>query len=270
MASVFCTRLAAFASGTGTAETAAQSVSIPADAVELISVQMWSTALAPAVAESVMGIGKLKGDNWSNPPYEIAAEIGSAHLSAIGGPFASQPRKWPANLPVTPNSTVDFTYEPIDALADNGRASVKFKWSNVRTGQAGVKRIFSREVPTSTTTDSSVTIRDAASITKTYFGVGASTVAADDPGDYSITIELVGVMEHPTTQMNTQLIGIEATSGMEISYLEEETVDLTLQPSVSQITPAVTLTETTALGTAGQWFYGFEYVPRSITFPTLV
>ena len=217
-----------------------------------------------------MGIGKLKGDNWSNPPYEVAAEIGSAHLGAIGGPFAPQPRKWPANLPVTPNARIDFTYEPIDALADDGWVSAKFKWSNVKTSQQGLKRVFSREVPTSTTTDSSVTIRDAASITKTYFGVGAATVAADDPGDYSITIEMTGIMEHPTTQMNTQLIGIEATSGLEISYLEEETVDLTLQPQVSQITPAVTLTETTALGTAGQWFYGFEYVPRSITFPNIV
>lgn len=240
---------------------------IPADAVELISTQMWVTATAPAPAESVMGIGKLKGDNWNNPPYEFAAEIGAAHLGAIGGPFAQQPRKYPANLPVSPNSTVQFTYEPIDALADNGTVSVKFKWSNVPTGLQGVKRVFSREIGTGTTTDSSVTLRDCAKITKLYFGVGAATVAADDPGDYSITIEMTGILEHPTSQMNTQLIGIEATSGMEISYLEEEAVDLTLQAGVSQITPAVTLTETTALGTAGQWFYGFEYVPRLIQVP---
>lgn len=267
MASVFTTRLAAFATGTGTAETAAQNVTVPADSRELISLQMWVTALAPAPAESVMGIGKLKGDNWVNPPYEIAAEIGSAHLGAIGGPWFAQPRKWPANLPVSPNSTIQFTYEPIDALADNGQVSVKFKWSNVRTGAQGVKRVFSREVPTSTTTDSSVTLRDCLSITKLYFGVGASTVAADDPGDYSITIEMTGISEHPTSQMNTQLSGIEATSGLEISYLEEETVDLTLLPDVSQITPVVTLTETSALGTAGQWFYGFEYIPRSVQVP---
>src|SRR3990167_5328643 len=229
---------------------------------------MWTTATAPAPAESVMGIGKFKGDNWSNPPFEFAAEIGAAHLGAINGPFAAQPRKWKANLPVTPNSTIDFTYEPIDALADNGRCSLLTQWSTVRTGLRGVKRIFSREIATSTTTDSSITIRDALRLTKAYFGVGAATVAADDPGDYSISIELTGVAEQPNIQLNTMLHGIEATSGMEISYLEETSVDLGLQPAVTQITPTVTLTETTALTTAGQWFYGFEYIPRTIQYPT--
>jgi len=264
MASVFTTRLAAFSTGTGVAETGAQTVSVPADAVELISMKMWVTATAPAPAESVTGIGKLKGNNFNNPPYEVAAEHGAAHLGAINGPFAAQPRKWEAHAPVTPGTDLDFTYEPMDILVDNGAVSALFKWSNVRTPLPMKKRIFTREIATTTTTNSSITLRDALVITKAYFGVTASTVAADDPGDYSVTFEMTGVAEHSQIQMNTQLIGIEATSGMEISYLEEEELDLHLQPSVTQITPAATLTETTALGTAGQWYFGFEYIPRTV------
>ena len=258
------TRLAAFATGAGTAETAAQAVSVPANAVELVAVKMAVAAGAPAPAESVMGVGKLKGDNWQNNPYEIAAEIGSAHLGAIGGDWAAQPRWWKANLPVSPNSSIDFTYEPVDALADNGTCQPDFRWSNVRTGAQGVKRIFSREVATSTTVSTTVTLNDALSLTKGYFAVGAATVAADDPGNYSVTMESSGLQGQQTFQMGTTLHGIEATSGQEISYLEETPIDIGILKDVAQITFTATLTETTALGTAGQWMYGVEYVPKTI------
>ena len=258
------TRLAAFATGTGTAETAEQSIVVPANAVELLAMRMEVTALAPAPAESVMGVGKLKGNNWQNNPYEIAAEVGAAHLGAIGGPWAREPRWWPAHLPVSPNSTIAFTYEPVDALADNGQCGVEFRWSNGRTGIPGVKRLFSREIATSTTTNTLASINDARGITKGFFAVGAATVAADDPGDYSITLESSGLKDQQTFQIATQLIGIEATSGMEYSYLMETPQDIELLPGVAQISFAATLSETTALGTAGQWMYGIEYIPRSI------
>ena len=258
------TRLAAFSTGTGTAQTAAQAVSVPANAVELIAVKMGVAATAPAPAESVMGVGKLKGDNWQNNPYEIAAEVGSAHLGAIGGDFAAQSRWWKANLPVAPNSSVDFTYEPVDALADNGTCQPEFRWSNVKTGLQPVKRIFSREVATSTITSTTVSLFDALSLTKGYFAVGAATVAADDPGNYSVTMESSGLQSQQTFQMATTLHGIEATSGMEISYLEETPLDISVLSNVAQITFTATLTETTALGTAGQWMYGVEYIPKNI------
>jgi hypothetical protein len=136
------TRLAAFATGTGTAVTAVQNVTVPANAVELIAARMSVTAVAPAAAESVMGVGKLTGDNWQNNPWEMAAEIGAAHLGLINGPIAAKPRWWSANLPVTPNAIIGFTYEPVDALADDGTCQPEFRWSNVRTGIQGVKRIF--------------------------------------------------------------------------------------------------------------------------------
>jgi len=258
------TRLAAFATGTGTAETAEQSVVVPANAVELIALRMAATSTLPSVAESVMGVGKLKGNNWQNNPYEIAAEIGAATLSAINGPFAQQPRWWKANLPVSPNSTLSFTYEPVDALAGDGQCQVEFRWSDVRTGIQGVKRLFSREIATSTTTNTLTAINDAVKITRAYFAVGAATVAADDPGQYSLTLESSGLAKQQTMQVATTLIGIEATSGMEISYLMDTPVDIDLLPNVAQLSFSATLTETAALGTAGQWMYGVEYIPRNI------
>jgi hypothetical protein len=132
---------------------------------------------------------------------------------------------------------------------------------------SGSQADISREVPTTTTISTAVTLNDALKITKGYFGVGAATVAADDPGNYSVTFEGSGLAIQQTFQMATTLIGIEATSGMEISYLEETPQDIDVLPDVSQFTFTATLTETTALGTAGQWMYGFEYLPRTIQAP---
>lgn len=260
---IFTTRKVAFATGTGTNETAEQDVPVPANAVELIATQGDVHVTQGDPAESIIGVFRLKGDNWQNNPYEWFSEIGSAKLGAIDQvAYDGEPRWWKANLPVKSNSTIKLTYEPLDALANNGMASAKFRWSSTRTGLPPTKRKCSREVATSTLTDASITLTDLGVVTALIFGVTATTVAADDPGDYSLSVECSALAEQQTIQSSTVIHSIEATTGIAKTALRYDPQDIPAKSA--NATFNATLTETTALGTAGTWFYAIEYIPTTV------
>ena len=259
---VWSTKLSAFATGTGTAETAEQTVPTPANAVELVGVRQIVDATQGVPAESIIGVGKIKGDNWQDNPYEWFSEISSAKLGAIDQVACYfEPRWWPANIPVIPNADIAYTYEPLDAQAANGKVAVQFLWSDVPSGIPRVHRKCSREIATTTTTNSEITLTDLGRLTNFYWGVSTAAVTADDPGDYSVSITSSALNKQQTFESITYIQTIEATTGVGVTTLMQNPLDISAKQGTTTATFAATLTETTALTAAGQWFYALEYVP---------
>ena len=264
---VFSTHMTGISTGTGVNETSPTSVNVPANAVELVSMHIDVTSTQANPAESIIGIGKLTGDNWLNNPYEVAVEIGSSKLGAVsqsGYYTNSSLRPWKANLPVTKNSTISFTYQPMDALANNGLCQATFRWSTEPSGLPPRKRKFTRAISTDTTSNSDITLTDLKSVTEVIFGVTATTVSADDPGNYSLSLESSSLKEQQTVQAGTIISSIEATSGIGLTSLTREPQSILTLPGTSQATFSANLTATSGLSTAGIWFYGIEYIPSRV------
>ena len=252
-----------FATGTATAATATQDIQVPSNAVELVSIQGHVHNTAPAAAESMTGVFSITGKDWQAGDYEFFSEIGGSHLGAINGtPYFTQPKFWPAYQPVRPNSILGLIYEPLDALAGNGQAMITCKWSDTPTGNTRINRKATRETATSTSTGSSLTLAGATNITGFTAAVSSSTVAADDPSNGKIQVNSGNLLGNQTLELAYNMHGIEATSGQEISVLQNVDVSIPVNPAMTNsVTFQSTLTELTALGSAGQWSYSISYNP---------
>tara|TARA_R100000306_G_C4361347_1_gene135419 strand:- start:84 stop:881 length:798 start_codon:yes stop_codon:yes gene_type:complete len=252
-----------FATGTGTSSTAVQDIQVPSNAVELVSISGHVHNTAPAPAESMTGIFTISGKDWQQGDYEFFSEIGGSHLGAINGtPYYAQPRYWPAYQPVRPNSVLGLTYEAMDALAGNGQCMITCKWSDTPTGNARINRKATRETATSTSTGSSLTLAGATNITAFTVAVSTTTVGADDPSNGKIQVNSGNLLGNQTLELAYNLHGIEATSGQQICNLQHADVSIPVNPAMTNsVTFSSTLTELTALGTAGQWAYSISYNP---------
>lgn len=255
----------AFATGTGTDATASQTLTVPDNAVELVAVRGTLTSTAPNAAESGVGVFKIGGDNFVNNPYEWFSEILSAKLGLVDQHAPShEERWWPANLPVKAGANLGLTFEPLDALAADGQATVDCKWSTKPTGVPPTKRLASRETASSTTTGPSVTLNDALRISEFTVVYTASTVAADDPSVARLTVTSSNLSEQQQLTQTAVIHGIEATSGVAKAFLTHADVDIEVSNPNAQTVFTSTITVSTALGTAGAYAYSIGYIPTAV------
>ena len=267
--SIFTTAaVTTFATGTGTDPTAAQTFTVPDNARELVAVRGTLTSTLPNPAESGMGVFALGGDNFLNRPYEWFSEILSAKLGAIDEHAADhEERWWPANLPTKPGANLTATFEPIDALAGDGAASIDAKWSTRPTGMPATKRLATRETASTTSAAAGLTLTDARVITEMTVAYGAATVAADDPSRARLSISSNNLTEVQTITQTTVIHGIEATSGVAVSRLVHADIDIPVTNPNGNTVFSGTFTVDTALGTAGQYAYSVGYIPNSVQTP---
>jgi len=250
-----------FATGTGTDATALQTLTVPSNAHYLVSIKAEVHSTAPAPAESLTGIVSLTGLDWQNSDYQFFTEIGGSHLGAINGnPYYQSARFWKAYQPVTPNSQIGVTYEPLDAEAGNGFVQILAKWSDTDLGKAPVNRKATTETSTSTSTIPSLTLSGCQRITELTFAVSSSTISGDDPASYILEVNSGNLVGQQTIQAIANLHGIEATSGQEVTYLNQNEVSIDVNRSMTNsVTFNGTVTESVALGTAGQYAYSIGY-----------
>ena len=255
----------AFAIGTGTDATTAQTLTVPDNAVELVAVRGTLTSTAPNPAESGMGVFALGGDNFINRPYEWFSEILSAKLGAVDEHAADhEERWWPAFLPVKPGANFAATFEPLDALAGNGQATIDCKWSTKPTGMAPIKRLASRETASTTATGPSITLTDARKIIEYTVAYGAATVAADDPSVARLTVTSNNLLEVQSITQTAVIHGIEATAGVAVSRLVHSDVDIDIANPNGNTVFSSALTVDTALTTAAAYAYSIGYNPNSV------
>lgn len=249
------------ATGTGTAETADVAFSVPSNAVEIIAVRGHVHATNGDPAESILGVFKIKGQDFGWNPYEWFSEIGPAKLGAVDQTgYAQEPRWWKAYLPTVASSQLAVSYEPLDALANNGQFKIDVSWSSTRTGLAPIQRLCSRETATSTSTGPSLTLSGAERLVEYCIAVSTSTVAADDPSNGKLQVVSGGLEGQQLLELTYNIHSIEATSGIALTSLMYDDVDIPFQ-SKESATFASTFTIDTALGTAGQYAYSLAYVP---------
>lgn len=255
--------LASTSTGTGTDPTTAVTLKIPGTARELVSIRVNVHSTAPAPAESVTGVCSLTGKDWNNGDYEFFSEIGGSHLGAINGnPYAIAPRWWPCHQPVVPNGEIGLVWEGLDALAGNGSFKVSCKWSNQPTGLPRTNRKATRETPTSTSAGPALTLSGALKITEFTTAVSTSTVAADDPSSGSISITASNLMGQQTNELDYNIMGIEATSGIAWTTLNHADLDIDVNPGeTNSVQFTSVLSEDVSLSTAGQWAYSVGYWP---------
>ena len=252
-----------WATGAGTAETAEQAVEIPSNVKEIIAVRGHVVATNGDPAESIIGVFRFVGDNFKNRPYEWFSEIGSGKVGAIDEVgYEREPRWWDCHLPVSAGSPIGVTYEPIDALANNGRASIDLKFSTQRTGMTPRLRKCTRETATSTTTGEALSLTKVGSVVDFCWGESTSTVAADDPVAASIVVTCESLIGQQDISLNTTIHTIEATSGVAKTSLQYAEIDMPSSNPTARFTAQ--LTQDVDLGTAGQWFYSIGYIPTSI------
>ena len=249
-----------WATGTGTAETAVQAVEIPSNVVEIVAVRGHVQATQGDPAESLIGVFKLTGDNFKNRPFEWFSEIGSAKLGAIDEVgYEREPRWWDCHLPVSGGTPIEVTYEPVDALANDGRASIDLKFSTERTGIPPRLRKCTRETATSPTTGEALSLTKVGSVVDFAWGLSTATVAADDPTAASIVVTCESLIGQQDISLNTMVHTIEATSGRALTSLQYVEIHMPSSNPTSRFTAA--LTSDTALTNAGQWFYSIGYIP---------
>ena len=249
------------ATGTGTAEPADVTFTVPSNAVEIVATRGHVHATNGDPAESIAGVFKLKGQDFKWNPYEWLSEIGPAKLGAVDQTgYFTEPRWWKAYLPVTPSAQLAVSYEPVDALANNGQFKVDISWSSIRTGLAPVQRPASRETATSTSTGPSLTLSGAERLVEFCLGVSTSTVAADDPSNGKLQVVSGGLKDQQLLELTFNIHTIKATSGIALTTLMYDDVDIEFQ-SKESATFASTFTVDTVLGTAGQYWYSLGFIP---------
>ena len=255
----------AFATGTGTAVTAEQTLTVPDNAVELVAVRGTLTSTAPNPAESGIGVFALAGNNFLNRPYEWFTEILSAKLGAVDQHAPShEDRWWPANLPVKPGANLAATFEPLDALAADGQATIDVKWSTKKTEMPATKRLASRETASTTTSGPSITLSDAKKITEYTVVYTAATVAADDPSVARLTITSNNLLEVQSITQTAVIHAIEATSGVAKAFLTHADIDVDVTNPNSNTVFSSSLTVDTALTTAAAYAYSIGYEPNTV------
>lgn len=260
---VYPQRVVSFATGAGTDETAEQTFTIPSNAVAIHKIRGHVHATQGDPAESIFGVFTLTGQDWKHNPYEWFSEIGPSKLGAVDQVgYPNEPRWWPVNLPVAPGGTIAATYEPLDALANNGRANVDVLWSTVGGEGEPTQRLCSRETATSTATGPTLTISGAAKMVDFTIGVAGSTVAADDPSDGRLDLTSSALVGQQTFGLSFNLHTIEATSGVEQTSLFSTMIDIDVDKDPAVVTSAITVT--TALTTAAAYAYGLGYRPKSV------
>ena len=252
------------ATGAGTAETAQTTFVVPSRAVEHVCVRLDVNATNGDPAESIAGIGKIVGQDWTQNPFEFSSEIGSAKVGAVDEVgYEREPRWWGSHLPTVPGATYADTYEPVDALANNGRYEIENVWSTLRGTGLPTRRLFSRETSTGTAIATvagvTLTLTGVRSLTDYSLGVSTSTVAADDPSDGRETLTSSG-LEQQQMSMNFNIHAIEATSGKALTSLRQREIDIAATGDPVVITSSFTVV--TAHTTAGQFWHGIGYVPR--------
>lgn len=249
------------ATGAGTAESAEVAITVPSRAVEIVATRGHVHATQGDPAESVFGVFKLKGQDFKYNPYEWFSEIGSAKLGAVDqSGYALEPKWWEAHLPVDPGSTIAVTYEPLDALANNGQFLAEILWSTARTGLPIRQRLCSRETASSTATGPTLTITGAARIVDFTVGNTASTVAADDPSNGRLTVVSSAFDEAQQMSLAFNIHTIEATSGVAQTCLFRREVDIPVSGDPAVITSSITVD--TALTTASAYAYSIGYLVK--------
>lgn len=256
--------IAPTATGTGTDATAVQTFTVPSPAVELIAARVHVVAEAPAPAEGVCGVVAFGGQDWKHVPFEFFSEIGGTHLGAINGnAYAVEPRWWRANLPVKAGSTIGVSYEPLDALADNGEWFIDCVWSSVRTGLPAVQRLCSRETSTATATGASITIPDPTSIVDFSFAlVPGGVLVADEEVTARLTVNCGALNEIQQMSLGSAVHGIEATSGQSWTSLMKREIDIGLKSNPAVFTSSISVTSSPS--NAGAYAYSIGYVPAVV------
>ena len=255
---------ASVATGTGTAETAQTNFTIPSRVQEVVASRVDVNATNGDPAESIAGIAKITGQDWVDNPFEYSSEIGTGKVGAVDEVgYEREPRWWGAHLGVKPGGTIASTYEPVDALANNGRYLIDVVWSTLKGTGLPTRRLFSRESSTGTAAatiaGATLTITGAGRITDYSLGVSTSTVTADDPSDGRHTITSGGFGEQQTLSMSFLIHAIEATTGKALTSLRQREIDLAV--TGDPVVATSTLTIDTALAAAGQFWHGLGYVP---------
>ena len=263
---IFTSAKVAWATGTGVDETAEQTLAVPGAARELIGVRGHVHTTQGNPAESIIGVFKIKGNNWTHNPYEWFSEIGSSKLGAIDEVgYAIEPRWWPAYLPVMPGVDYAVTYEALDALAVDGQAAIDLKWSTAPTGREPILRLCSRETASSTATGPGLTLPDAGRIVEFTFAYGASTVAGDDPSIARLFITSSNLEEIQTLSLTQNIHALEATTGVALGTLMHADIDIPVKAGAASAVFTSSITVDVALGTAGAYAYSIGYIPRSVS-----
>ena len=262
--------IAPFASGTGTAVTAAQTWVVPSGMNYLAYIKAFFVPEAPAVAEGVGAVIAMVGQDWKHTPSEFFTEIGGTRLEAPWGQLVkATPRWWPFHLPIKPGGTIGVTAEPIDALADNGEIGIDVLYSDVKSGEA-VQRLMSRETANTTTTGASITISGAAKVTDyTVSYVPGGVLVADEEVTGRLAVTSGALVAWQTLTLSYHVHGIEATSGgnqpeLSVAGLPPyDPLNITIKDETAAFSSR--LTETSAPGNAAAYAYGIGYTPKKIS-----
>lgn len=259
-------RVATGTTGTGLDETAEVTFVAPSNAVQLNRLRGHIHGTAPSAAESGFGVFKVRGQDWKHSPYEFFSEIMPGKLGTVDQVgYEREPRWWNAYLPIVPGGTYAVTYEPLDAMAADGRFDVDVEYSTIEGGGEPMQRLASRETATSTATGPTITISGAAKVVEYTIGVAPSTVAADDPSDGLIAVTSSGLVGQQTFNLSFNVHSIEAISGVASTSLFQAPQDIDVEAETLVITSAITVT--TALTTAGAYAYAIGYRPKKVAAP---
>ena len=258
--------IAPFATGTGTSVTAVQTFTVPSGMNYLAWAQAEAVPLAPAVAEGVGGVVAFAGRDWAHTPSEFFVEIAGTRLEATWGQMQiTEPRWWPFHSQVRPGSTIGITYEPLDALADNGELAFNVLWSPDKSGDH-VQRLCSRETASTTATGESITISGGAVINDYSVAfVPGGAEAADDPMGGRHTAKS-GAFQFPELTLAYEQPGIEATSGSSQPWLnvvgfgDTPPLNIPITKETAVITSSL-VTDTTS-DNADAYAYGIGYRPK--------
>jgi len=252
------------ATGAGVAEIAGVSKTIPNRAVELVAVRASYNRTKPAPAELMEGVVIL-GGQLNHAPSEFLTEIGCSKVGAVDQQSPWQKPAWqPMRVSVTPSGTLDVAFEPFDVVTDGAELKVDFRWSDTPSPATlpSILRKCSRETSTATTSGAIVALENAQTIIRMVAGVGNTTVTADDPFDGKIALNSGAFNDQQTIELGAAVYSIEATSGVGVSFLEESPQSINIKDGINLVNVQSTLTEETALATAGLWFWQLDFIPR--------